>query len=93
MSSGYVLTCSAVGQAYVVAPVASGSNEYVLTPASSLTSGQNVVASCTSAAWVPYSPIGSWSQSDTDILIPAVVVLLATAAGLRYLIRFTGGRR
>jgi len=89
----YVLTCSAIGSIYTVAPTSSGSSEYVLTPASSMTSGQNVVATCQSAAWEPYSGWSTFSEADFLTLLPAVILLLVTAYGLKVLIKFTGGRR
>ncbi len=89
----YVLTCSAIGNVYDVAPTSSGASTYVLTPASSMTSGQNVVATCQSAAWEPYQGLATFDEQDFLTLLPAIILLLVTAYGLKVLIKFTGGRR
>lgn len=85
----YVLTCTSPGTFYVTAPVVSGSSDYVLTPGSS---GQ-IVAACSSPAWVPYVVPFSFSESDFLVLAPALMGVMAAVAGAKYLINFMRGRR
>ncbi len=89
-SSGvYVLTCSSPGTFYYTAPVQS-STDYVLDPNPT---GSQIVAACSSPAWVPYVVPFSFSESDFLVLAPALMGVMAAAAGAKYLINFMRGRR
>ncbi len=87
----YVLTCTSPGTFYDTAPVASGSNDYILNPASG--SGGQILAACSSPAWVPYVVPFSFTESDFLVLAPALMGVMAAVAGAKYLINFMRGRR
>lgn len=89
----YVLTCTSPATFYYAVPdatatAASGQNVLSASP-----TGTEIVAACSSPAWVPYVVPFSFSESDFLVLAPALMSVMAAVAGAKYLINFMRGRR
>ncbi|WP_139113636.1 hypothetical protein [Acidithiobacillus thiooxidans] len=89
----YVLTCSSPASFYYVVPDATAgtaSGQNVLTGQAT---GSEIVAACTSPAWVPYVVPFTFTESSFLTLAPAIMALLAATAGAKWIINFMRGRR
>ncbi|MHB1735226.1 MAG: hypothetical protein ACYCQM_01475 [Acidithiobacillus sp.] len=89
----YVLTCTSPATFYYAiqdATATAASGQVVLTASPT---GTEIVAACSSPAWVPYIAPFSFTESDFLVLAPALMGVMAAVAGAKYLINFMRGRR
>ena len=92
-SSVYVLTCTSPATFYYAIPDATATAASGQTVLTASPTGQEIVAACASPAWVPYVVPFSFSESDSLVLAPALMGVMAAVAGAKYLINFMRGRR
>ena len=89
----YVLTCTSPATFYYAIPDATATAASGQTVLTASPSGSEVVAACSSPAWVPYVVPFSFTESDFLVLAPALMGVMAAVAGAKYLINFMRGRR